>query len=336
MTAARARSAGRWACVAAAAALLATVSGCRLGGTPAVSVHAVFSDVDNLVVGAPVQLADVPVGHVTAIGLDGSRARVTMSIDRAASVPADVTAELDQTSILGTWFVNLVVPRHPDGPIADGQTITRTRVVPGVEQVIGAGSQVFGAVSSTEFAQIVAAGGRGFDGQAASLRSLLDDLSAVTAGYAHHTAQIRTTIQSLDTLGSSLAPDAGQDAQAISNLATTVTALAQESGQFNALLQSLDTLSVQGKSILSTYSPQITDQLDALRAVAGQLATHQQDLAELLRYLPLHDSTLSSVTRNDYLQVLENLIVCGIPGGGSDSSPAFTCGGGGGSGSGGS
>lgn len=326
MSAAPRRAASRWACAVAAVALLAAASGCRLGGTPAVSVDAVFADVDNLAVGAPVQLADVPVGHVTAIGLDGSRARVTMSIERDAPVPADVTAELDQTSILGTWFVRLVVPRHHGGPIADGQTIARTRVVPGVEQVIGAGSQVFGAVSGTELAQVVAAGGRGFNGQAASLRSLLQNLSAVAAGYARHTAQLRTTIQSLDTLGGSLAPQAGPDAQAIGNLSTTVTALAGESGQFNALLQSLDTLSVQGERILSTSSQQITDQLRALQAVSDQLAVHQQDLAGLLRSLPLHDATMSGVTRNDYLQVLENLVVCGIPGGGSNASPAFTCG----------
>ncbi|HEX3947543.1 MAG TPA: MlaD family protein, partial [Acidimicrobiales bacterium] len=249
---------GRWPARAALAlatvAVAGALAGCGIGGsTPAVTVKAVFSDVDDLNTGAQVQLADVPVGRVTAITLDGQRAEVTMAIDRSAHVPADVTAELDQTTILGERFVNLAVPERGHGtPLADGATIAKTSVVPDVESVIGAGAQVFGSVSTSELAQIVAAGGQGFSGQAASLRQLLDNLSSVTAGYAGRTSQITTVVKSLDQLGSSLAPNATADAQAITNLSQTVSLLATQSGQFENLLQSLDTVSTQGASLLST------------------------------------------------------------------------------------
>ena len=114
-------------------------------------------------------MADVPIGQVTAITLDGSSARVTMSIDKSAQVPADATAALDQTTILGEHFVQLQVPSgHSADPalLADGGTITHTSVVPNVEQFIAAGAQVFGSVSTNDLAQIIAAGGQGFDGQA--------------------------------------------------------------------------------------------------------------------------------------------------------------------------
>jgi phospholipid/cholesterol/gamma-HCH transport system substrate-binding protein len=327
MTGAGRRRPGRWASLAAVAALAGTLGACNAAGPPAtISAGAVFPDVGGLVVGAQVQMAQVPVGRVAAISLDGDRARVTMALDRSARIPRNVTAELDWTTILGERYVELAPPRHPGAPLADGGTIARTEVVPDVEDLVGAGAQVFGSVSTSELAQIVAAGGEGFEGQAASLRQLLDDLSAVTAGYADHTSQIQTVITSLDQLGSSLAPDAASDAGALTTLSQTVTELARESGQFEDTLQALDSLSVQGGSLLSTYFPQITDQLQALRAVSGQLAAHQQDLAGLLEYLPLHDATTQSATRNDYIQVLENIIVCGIPGGGSTTAaPAFTC-----------
>ncbi|HVX23234.1 MAG TPA: MCE family protein [Acidimicrobiales bacterium] len=316
------------ALVLATAAVGAGLAGCGLGGSPpAVTVKAVFSDVEDLNNGAQVQMADVPVGHVTAIDLDGDRAEVTMALDQGAHVPADVTAELDQTTVLGEYYVNLVPPRGAANgePLANGATIARTSVVPGVEQVIGAGAQVFGSVSTSQLAQIVAAGGQGFDGQAASLRQLLDALSSVTAGYASRTGQITTVVDSLDQLGSSLAPNAGADAQAITNLSNTVSVLATQADRFDSLLQSLDDVSTQGHGLLATYFPQITDQLQALDAVAHQVAVHQQDLAQLLEYLPLHDATMSTVARQDYLQVLNNLIVCGIPDGGSDTTAAFTC-----------
>ena len=64
-------------------------------------------------------------------------------------------------------------------------------MVPDVEQFVSAGAQVFGAVSTSDLANIVAAGGQGFEGQAASLRQLLNALSSVTAGYAGHTPDIQ-------------------------------------------------------------------------------------------------------------------------------------------------
>jgi phospholipid/cholesterol/gamma-HCH transport system substrate-binding protein len=319
------RRLARGACLLATAALAAVLSGCNVGGPSTVTTSAVFSDVDNLEVGAQVQMADVPIGHVTGIVLDGSRARVTMVVDQSASVPDDVTAELAQTTLLGTWVVDLAAPTHRGPPLHTGEVIAHTKVVPDVEQLVSAGAQVFGAVSTSDLANIVAAGGQGFEGQAASLRQLLDDLSSVTAGYASRTAQITTTINSLNQLGTTMAPNSGADAQALTNLSQTVTALAAESGKFNGLLQSLDTVAVQGKTLIGTYLPQITDQLHALGAVAHQLAGHQQDLAGLLENLPVHDATVSSVARNDFIQVLENIIVCGIPGGGASSAPAFSC-----------
>ena len=50
-------------------------------------------------------------------------------------------------------------------------------------------------------------------------------------------------------------------------------------------------------------------------------------LLGLLKDLPLHNTTLPKDVVNNFVQVLDNLIVCGIPGGGADpSSAAATCG----------
>jgi phospholipid/cholesterol/gamma-HCH transport system substrate-binding protein len=314
-------------------ALVAGTAGCLTGGASStkMTATAVFSDAEDLVPGAQVQMADVPIGQVTAITLDGTRAKVTMSIDTSARVPADVTAALNQTTILGEHFVQLRVPTGTTAGkqalLANGGAIARTSVVPSVEQLVGAGAQVFGSVSTNALAQIIAAGGQGFAGQAASLRQLLNSLSAVTAGYASHTSDIQTVITSLDQLGSTLAPSSSADAQAVSNLAQTVSILAQQSGRFTDLLQALNGVSTQGRSLLETYFPQINDQLTALAAVANQLGAHQQDLIGLLHNLPLHNTTLPKDVVNNFVQVLDNLIVCGIPGGGGDpSSAAATCG----------
>lgn len=302
------------------------LSGCT--SSPAtITATAYFSDAGTLALGAPVKLSDVPVGSVSAISLSGDRAKVVLSIDENAAVPADVTAKIDRTTLLGERFVDLAVPAHPSGHLANGGVIRRTEVVPTVEQVIGSGSEVFGAISASDLAEIIDAGGQGYSGEAAQLHQLLNSLSAVAAGYAGRTSQIATVVNSLDKLGTSMAPTSGPDAEAITNLSQTVKVLAENSAEFERLLQSLDAVSTQGATILQSNYPQIVDQLGALEAVSSQLAEHQQDLAQLLEWLPQHDATMTEAVRHNFLQILNNLIVCGIPDGGAGSTSATTCGG---------
>ena len=309
------------------------LAGCSVsGGAGHRTATAYFSDVGDLSNGAQVQMADVPVGSVSSIVLDGDKAKVTISIDNGVRVPADVSADINRTTILGDQFVELVVPKSETGAaaatapqLANGDVIGRTGIVPDVEQFVQAGSTVFGAISTTQLEQIIQAGGEGFTGQEASLKAFLTDLTTVATGYAQHTDQIIQAVNGLNSLSASLAPTSSATATALDNLSQTVAILAQNSAQFETLLQSLDNLSTQGRSILETYYPQIVTQLQTLQAVSGQLAQHQADLAGLLSAIPLADAALPQAVRNGYVQLYENIIVCGIPGLGEDSSPAFTC-----------
>ncbi|MHB1712605.1 MAG: MlaD family protein, partial [Acidimicrobiales bacterium] len=86
------------------------LTGCNLPflGQPSINASAVFSDVGSLASGASVEMADIPVGHVTSITLDGNRARVTMVLNRSAGIPRNVSAQLRRTSLLGEKFIDLI------------------------------------------------------------------------------------------------------------------------------------------------------------------------------------------------------------------------------------
>jgi phospholipid/cholesterol/gamma-HCH transport system substrate-binding protein len=313
--------------------LVVALAGCSMsGGGGQRTATAVFSDVGDLSNGAQVQMADVPVGSVQSIALDGNKAKVTLAFDNSVRIPANVSAAINRTTILGDQFVQLNVPKSEKGAgaaaapqLADGAQITHTSLVPDVEQFVQAGSEVFGAISTTELEQIIEAGGQGFTGQEASLKAFLTDLSTVASGYAQHTGDITQAVNGLNSLTASLAPASGASATALSNLSQTVAILAKNSSQFETLLQSLDNLSSQGRSLLENYYPQIVTQLQTLQAVSGQLAQHQADLAGLLAQIPAADNALPHAVQNGYVQLYENIIVCGIPGLGEDSTPAFTC-----------
>jgi len=333
---------GRLVLVPVVLAFAAGLTGCSMGGGSGQrSATAIFSDVGDLANGAQVQLADVPVGSVSSIALNGSKAKVTLIFDNNVRIPADVTAAIARTTILGDQFVQLNVPKSQTGAgaasapqLADGAVIKKTSTAADVEQLVQAGASVFGAISTTELEQIIQAGGQGFTGQAASLKSFLENLDSVATTYSQHTAEITSAVNGLNSLSSTLAPASGTTATALDNLSKTVQILAQNSQQFENVLQSLDNLSTQGRSILENYYPQIVTQLTTLQAVSSQLSQHQSDLAALLSEIPVANANLPNAVRNGYVQLFENIIICGIPGlGQSSSQPAFSCAKSGGSGS---
>lgn len=303
------------------------LSGC--GGSGSISASADFTDVSTLVAGAPVEMNDIRIGSVTSITLQGDEARVAMSIERSARVPADVTADVETTTILGEEIIELT-----PGPgvtsssplLADGARISHAVVVPELEQLVKGGADLFSQISASALGSLVEAGGQGFGDQGAQIHRLLDDLSSVSAGYATQTAQIRSLIDSLDQLGASTAPDAEADAQAVTNLARTTQILAAQSTRFENLLSALDGLSVQGRSILQRYLSQIGIQLTGLADTVQTVAAQQKSLAEIIVELKDNDATLSQATVGRLVQVLDDIIVCGVPDGGSNSSATATCG----------
>lgn len=74
------------------------------------NVVAKFDNIGGLKVGAPVSMAGVTIGRVSAIGLDNSeyKAAVTLSIDRAYShIPDDSDAAIQTSGLLGANYVGI-------------------------------------------------------------------------------------------------------------------------------------------------------------------------------------------------------------------------------------
>ena len=263
-----------------------------------------------------------PVGSVRSIALDGDKAKVTLAFDNGVRIPADVSAAIDRTTILGDQFVELTVPRARRAPRPPPRRSWPTapasptpRSSPTSSSSSRPGRRSSAPSRPRELEQIIEAGGEGFTGQEASLKAFLADLSTVANGYAQHTSDITQAVERARTASPPRSPRPAAPAPPRStNLAQTVAILAKNSSQFETLLQSLDNLSSQGRSILENYYPQIVTQLQTLQAVSSQLAQHQADLAGLLSEIPAADNALPQAVRNGYVQLYENIIVCGIPG----------------------
>jgi phospholipid/cholesterol/gamma-HCH transport system substrate-binding protein len=319
---------GRVAVGVVALALAAGLSSCGSGGSDTLSASATFPDIEATTSGTPVEMSDVIIGSVSSTTVDGGQARLGLTINRSAKVPADVTAEITQDTLLGQNIVQLVPnTRDANAPLlTNGATITKTQDVPGLEQLIKSGTDVFAGLSANQIATLMHEGAEGFGGQGPTLHRLIDDLNNVTAGYAGQTQTIQTLVNNLDQFASIEAPAAQSQVDAIANLAQTTHVLNDQANRFADLLFSLSNLSVQSLGILNTYMPQINRQFTALSSLTGAINNRQNDLGQLLIYISQHNINVSGGIKNDFGQILNDLIVCGVPGGGEQpNDPAASC-----------
>ena len=125
-------------CVFVAALAVISLSGCGWrglnslpmpgtegGGPGRVQVQAQLPDVNNLQQNSRVRVGDVTVGNVTKIERQGWHALITMSLNGDVDLPANATATLGQTSLLGSLHVELAPPTDvpPQGRLHDGSLI---------------------------------------------------------------------------------------------------------------------------------------------------------------------------------------------------------------------
>ena len=298
------------------------LGGCSLigGDDDNITVTGTFDDVADMADGAPVHMADVQIGNVSGIDLseDGTRATLELTVDEDAGVPADVTARVRRTSPLGEKFVELR-PESTDGDqemLADGAVLEETEVVPDFEQLVASGTDLFAALGASEIAVMLDEGAEGFGGQGSRIRSVLSDFRDVAAGYNRHSQEMTTLIESIDQLASDTGPAAVANAEAIERLATTTRILDEQSDRLLDLLESLNRLANEGSDILDAHYARIGNQIEALRSVTDAVAGQREALVRILEFGPGHNESLELGSRGDFAQVLNDFVICGLPGGG--------------------
>jgi|HubBroStandDraft_6_1064221.scaffolds.fasta_scaffold1109791_2 phospholipid/cholesterol/gamma-HCH transport system substrate-binding protein len=116
----------------------------ELFSPPGYTIHADFDDISGLKVGDPVEIAGVPVGKVTAISLHGSRADVSMELNKGVEVDSDAIAAIKTNGIIGDKYVSISLGSG-DRMLKNGETLHHTQSAFVLEDALG---QLIGNTSS--------------------------------------------------------------------------------------------------------------------------------------------------------------------------------------------
>ena len=123
--------------IGAMAYLSMRVGGLASGPAGGFTIFATFDEIAGLKPRAPVEIAGVKVGQVKSIGLDKSfRARVELDLTPTVSLPADTSASIVTSGVLGDRYVQLQLGGDPQ-LVKAGEDLGFTESAVILERLIG-------------------------------------------------------------------------------------------------------------------------------------------------------------------------------------------------------
>jgi phospholipid/cholesterol/gamma-HCH transport system substrate-binding protein len=262
------------------------------GGAPAgpgYQVTAEFSEVLDLVPQAAVKVNDVTVGSVRSITLHGWTAQVRMSVSRDVHLPANATAAIRQSSLLGEKFVALAPPstEAPQGTLADGALIplSRTSRTAEVEEVLGALGLLLNGGGLGQLKTIDEELNKALSGREGDVTDLLHQLDTFLAGLDAQKADIVKAIDALDALSAHLAQQKEVIGKAVDALGPGLAVLAQQRAQLTQALTALGDLSGVGTRVVNESRDATLQSLAALQPILTQLVKAGDSLPGALSFL---------------------------------------------------
>ena len=149
-------------------------------GPGSYQVQAQLPNVTNIQPNSRVRVSDVTVGAVTKIERQGWHALVTMRINGDVVLPANATATVGQTSLLGTLHIELAPPvgEPPRGRLRTGSLIplAHAGTFPTTEQTLSAAAMFLNGGGLGRVQDITKAFSTAFSGREGDLRSLIGRL----------------------------------------------------------------------------------------------------------------------------------------------------------------
>ncbi|MCX6397262.1 MAG: MCE family protein [Propionibacteriales bacterium] len=276
-----------------------------VGADPLV-VTAEFTDVLSLARDATVKYDDVTVGKVAEIGRDGWNARVTLRLRSDLDLPANVTARIAQTSLLGEKYVELAVPGAASGTLVSGATIALASTSRGreVEEVLGALSLLLNGGGIAQLKTITTELDTAL-GDTEATKTFLRELNGFVGTLDRNRATIISTLGNVDRLAGQIADDRSTVAAALDTITPAVRTLAGQRQELVAMLDHLSDFSQQASTLVRRSGADLVADLKALEPVLAQLQKAGDDLPKVLETVlsfPFPDEVLNAV-KGDYVNL---------------------------------
>ena len=287
---------------------LFAAAGHRRGpGSDSYTIQAQLPDVDNIERNSRVRVGDVNVGTVTKIERQGWHALLTMKINGDVNLPANATAAVGQTSLLGSLHVELAPPTGvpPEGKLKDGSLIPLAAgsFYPSTEQALASVSLLLNGGGIAQIQEITHELSTAFRGREADLRSLIGELDNFVAYLNDQTGDIIAATDSLNNLAGQVAEQKPVVDKALKTLPQALDVLKDERDKLADALDQLGKFAALAADTTNQSKENLVKNLQNIAPVLKSLADAGPALTRSLDFystFPFPKPTLTKWIRGDF------------------------------------
>jgi phospholipid/cholesterol/gamma-HCH transport system substrate-binding protein len=284
-------------------------------GFGAYQITVELSDVATLPQNSPVMVDDVTVGSVAGVEAkqrpDGSfYAAVKLALNKNVVLPANATAKVSQTSLLGSLHVDLARPvdQPPTGRLVNGSSIAESRTgrFPTTEEVFSALGVVINKGNVGALEEITDETYQAFAGRQSQFVDLVPRLAELTSGLNRQVNDIIDAVDGLNRFSSILARDKDNLGRALDTLPDALRVLNKQRDHIVEAFGALKKLATVTSHILAKTKVDFAEDLKGLYSVVKTLNDNRKDFVtslQLLLTFPFPNFGIKQSVRGDYLNV---------------------------------
>ncbi|BBY82359.1 mammalian cell entry protein [Mycolicibacterium pulveris] len=276
-------------------------------GPGAFTIQAQMPDVDNIEPNSRVRVGDVNVGTVRKIERQGWHALVTMELNGDVELPANATASLGLTSLLGSLHIELAPPTDvpPVGKLKEGSLIPleSSSAYPSTEQALAAVALLLNGGGIANIHDITEALSVAFTGRENDLRSLIEQLDIAIGHLDDQKQDIIDATESLNNLMGQIAEQKPVVDKALRTVPDALAVLRDQRQNLAEVLTQLGRFSALAADSVNQTKEALVQELKDLGVVLEELADAGPALTRALSFLPTFPfpkETLLNWMRGDY------------------------------------
>lgn len=304
------------------------LAGCSFGGLNSVNMPGTkghgsggytitveLPDVATLPQNSPVMVDDVTVGSVSGIDAvqrpDGTfYAAVQLSLEPEVDLPANATARVAQTSLLGSQHIELSAPLTDpaEARLAEGGHIPQSRTgrYPTTEEVLSSLGVVVNKGNLGALQDITDEVYAAVAGRTGSFAGLVPRLAELTASLRDQTEDILAAVDGLNRFAATLANSKDSLGRTLDTLPVALEVLNRNRANIVDAFTALGRVGTVAAEILSKTKTDFAAVFKDFYPVVRALAENADDLVSALPFgptFPFHSKYLRNAVRGDYLNV---------------------------------
>jgi phospholipid/cholesterol/gamma-HCH transport system substrate-binding protein len=277
------------------------------GGPGSYTVQVQLPDVTTLQQNSRVRVNDVTVGNVNRIERQGWHALLTLQLAGDVDLPANATAKLGQSSLLGSVYIELAPPTGiaPQGKLRQGSLIplSSAGMYPTTEQTLSAASLLLNGGGVGQIQEITQTLSTAFAGREQDLKSLINQLDKFVAYLNDQSGDIIAATDKVNNLVGQFAADKPVVDRALKAIPDALAVLKDQRAQLVDAVDQLGKFSALIAKAVNQTKENLVAELREVGPVLNSLANSGLALTRALSQIatfPWANETMDKWIRGDY------------------------------------